>query len=204
MESQGVKFGNGLENMDLGLLKNASEEIQYFRQEFPQAASAFSELNGEETRANVYASANRITGNMQLSNMMTNAENVKQTYERDVLRGYHPSGTSSNHIVTHESGHILEKALLDKTYANDPSGRQKAFRKRTEANKIVIRAYKEVGKTLEGKNMGISSMIGQISRYASKNSSETIAEAVADFRANGAKAKPLSRAIWNELKKELG
>jgi len=46
--------------------------------------------------------------------------------------------------------------------------------------------------------------VAQISRYATKNRSEAMAEAVADYRANGSRAKPLSQAIWKILKRELG
>lgn len=31
-----------------------------------------------------------------------------------------------------------------------------------------------------------------------------MAEAIADYRANGSRAKPLSQAIWKILKRELG
>lgn len=47
-------------------------------------------------------------------------------------------------------------------------------------------------------------LVAQISRYATKNRSEAMAEAVADYRANGSRAKPLSQAIWKILKRELG
>lgn len=204
MQAQGVRFGTGLEGKDLGMLKTASEEIINMRKEFPQAAGAFAELNGEEARSGVYASASRITGNIMISGMMSNVEKARQTYNLDVALGFHPKGTTSDHIITHESGHILEKALLDKAYANDPYGRQAAFFGRTEAKRIVKNAVTAIKKTPEGKRARTESLIGQISKYASKNRSETLAEAVADYRANGVNAKPLSRAIWAELKKELG
>lgn len=204
MQAQGVRLGAGLEGKDLGMLKTASEEIINIRKEFPQAAGAFAELNGEEARAGVYASASRITGNIMISDMMSNVEKARQTYNLDVALGFHPKGTTSDHIITHESGHILEKALLDKAYANDPYGRQAAFFGRTEAKRIVKNAVTAIKKTHEGKGARTESLIGQISKYAGKNRSETLAEAVADYRANGVNAKPLSRAIWAELKKELG
>lgn len=204
MQLQGIRFGSGLENKNLGMLKTASEEILNLRKEFPQAASAFSELNGAEARNGVYASASRWRGEISLSNMMSDTEKAKQTYERDVYFKFHPQGTTSNNIVTHEGGHILEKALVDKAYANDPYGRQAALLGRTEAKRIVKNAVNEVKRTPEGKGSKTNSLIEQISGYATKNRSETLAEAVADYRANGAKAKPLSRAIWSELKKELG
>ena len=204
MESQGVRFGSGLENMDLGLLKNAVEEIQYIRQEFPQAAGAFKELNGTEARNGVYASASKLYGEISLSNMMSDTEKAGQHYALDVALDFHPKGTTSSHIVTHESGHILEKALVQKAYANDLYGELAAYTGRTEAKRIVANAVKEVKKTPEGKGARTAYLVGQISRYAAKNRSETLAEAVADYRANGANAKPLSRAIWAELKKELG
>ena len=44
----------------------------------------------------------------------------------------------------------------------------------------------------------------EISKYALWNLNETLAEAVADYVANGENAALLSREIWKVLKKELG
>lgn len=215
MESQGVKFGDGLENMDLGLLKSAAEEIQYFRQEFPQAADSFMEINGVGSGG--YAETHYSKGAIQLTSHFAsgNAETLQNSYVKstqmddyDKIMGhsapFHPVGTTSANIASHEAGHILEKALIDKR--TDPGGiiGKVTWNKGTEATRIVSNAAKEVKKTPEGKGKRIDQLVGQISRYAGANRSEALAEAVADYRANGANAKPLSKAIWSELKKELG
>ena len=59
-------------------------------------------------------------------------------------------------------------------------------------------------KTAAGKGLTNDQLVAQISRYAAKTRSEAMAEAVADYRANGSRAKPLSQAIWKILKRELG
>lgn len=204
MQTQGVNLGSGLENKNLEMLKTASEEILNIRNEFPQAAGAFAELNGEYSKENAYAAASRITGNIMIADSMNDVTGASRQYALDVLAGFHPTGTKSDHIFTHESGHILEKALIDKKYADDIYGKMSALTGRTEAKRVVKNAVKQIKKAPEGKGAKTSDLISQISRYATTNRSETLAEAVADYRANGAKAKPLSRAIWAELKKELG
>ncbi len=98
-------------------------------------------------------------------------------------------------IISHEMGHGLESALAQRNGTS--------LERHNEATRIVSKAAKVVKSSSQGKDMKINDMVSQISSYATKNRSETLAEAVADYRANGARAKPLSRAIWAELKREL-
>lgn len=79
-----------------------------------------------------------------------------------------------------------------------------AWNKNRFATKIVGEAARIVKKTESGKGLKNNQLVEQISRYATKNRSEALAEAVADYRANGNNAQPLSKAIWNILKRELG
>lgn len=93
--------------------------------------------------------------------------------------------------------------LQQKKYSS-PWERDVVIEKHKEATRIVSNAAKSVKKTSEGKGAKTDDLVLNISQYASKSRSEALAEAVSDYRANGANAKPLSRAIWAELKKELG
>ena len=72
------------------------------------------------------------------------------------------------------------------------------------ASKVISEACRDAKKTAAGKGMKNADLIQSVSRYATTNRSETLAECVADYAANGTNAKPLSVAVWNILKRELG
>ena len=128
--------------------------------------------------------------------------------ENDVRVKWHPDGTSSVHIASHEIGHLLESALVFKNITQTgyygTMDRINAWNKHRFATKVVGEAARAAKKTAVGKGLTNDQLVAQISRYATKNRSEAMAEAVADYRANGSRAKPLSQAIWKILKRELG
>ena len=66
-----------------------------------------------------------------------------------------------------------------------------AWNKHRFATKVVGEAARAAKKTAVGKGLTNDQLVAQISRYATKNRSEAMAEAVADYRANGSRAKPL-------------
>ena len=66
----------------------------------------------------------------------------------------------------------------------------------TEAQNIVSQACKNIKKTPYGKGKKKAELIESISRYASSDASETLAEAFADLYANKSKANPLSQEIY--------
>jgi hypothetical protein len=174
----------------------------------PQAAIGIHELNGSESRSNAYASAS-LSGKLQLNpKMMGDQAKLDQSYENDVRVKWHPDGTSSVHIASHEIGHLLESALVFKNITQTgyygTMDRINAWNKHRFATKVVGEAARAAKKTAVGKGLTNDQLVAQISRYATKNRSEAMAEAVADYRANGSRAKPLSQAIWKILKRELG
>ena len=208
MESQGVKFGDGLEDKDLELLKSVSEEMLYFKNEFPQAANSIRAIEGKDS-ITALAEANITTqytggGTIYLSQKFNNMQTLKSAYQHSVETGFSPSGTTYINLASHEIGHLLEGAMMDKAYSGNMVERTKALSSKSEAKRILSNASVAAKKTADGKGKSNIELKLQISKYAAKNPSEALAEAVSDYRANGANAKPLSRAIWAELKKELG
>ena len=119
------------------------------------------------------------------------------------MNNYGQKGNNVISTVSHEAGHILEKALIDKNTGGDIMGKI-AWRDCTYAKAVASDACKAAKKTPEGKGKRNRELIGDISGYAKTNSSETVAEAVADYIINGENASILSRMIWEILKKELG
>lgn len=208
MQTQGIQFGAGLENKDLELLKSVSEEMLYFKNEFPQAANSIRAIEGKDfitdlAEANI---SSRYTGGgtIYLSQKFNNLQTLKSAYQHNVETGFNPSGATYINLASHEIGHLLEGAVMDKKYGGNIVERAQALTSKREAKRILSNAAVAAKKTADGKGKSTIELKLQISKYATKNPSETLAEAVADFRANGPGAKPLSRAVWNELKKELG
>ena len=64
-------------------------------------------------------------------------------------------------------------------------------------------AKRIVNKALENTSGNNADLKQGISKYATVNESECLAEAVADYTRNGTNAAPLSKAIWKLLKGEL-
>lgn len=196
------------DKVEFGVLRSVAAELESLMKEFPQATFGIHELNGSENRSNAYASAS-LYGKLQLNpQMMGDQAKLDQSYEHDVRVKWHPDGTSSIHIASHEIGHLLEGAMVFKNIRQaDYYGtldRISAWNKHRFATKVVSEAARAAKKTAAGKGLSNDQLVAQISRYATKNRSEALAEAVADYRANGSRAKPLSQEIWKILKRELG
>lgn len=119
-----------------------------------------------------------------------NAEQIQQAYDRCVAAGFHPSRGNKSGMqatVAHEFGHALtDSAAKNMNMSFDQAART-----------IVTEARKETG------DRGNIKMANKISRYATKNNAETIAEAYSDVYCNGSNAKAQSRAIVNVLNKYL-
>lgn len=199
-----------LSGVDIESVKMAAEGIVKMQKEFPEADVYFHELNGNESNYNTFAHASYY-GQIAINpDKFRTTQGISQRYEAGVKSKFHPDGTTAEHIVIHEGGHILEKALIDKHITDSRGGvweqakKIDAWNKHKCASDVISRAAKNAKKTPEGKGKKIGSLISEVSGYATKNRSETLAECVADYVANGSKAKVLSREVWKVLKDELG
>ena len=107
----------------------------------------------------------------------------------DACGDYHPSrGNKSGAfaVISHEVGH----AITDASAANLGMTFDAYARKvvRSAANKVKAKR--------------VETFAGNISGYAKTSNAECIAEAFADVRCNGSKAKAESKAIYDILKKD--
>ena len=118
--------------------------------------------------------------------------------------GFHPKNTGILETGSHEMGHILELALIKQSEYEYGIQEVIAWNDCTKAKELISEACKAVKKTPEGKGLRNAQLKSAISEYAQKNDSECLAEAVADYIANGEKSAPLSKEIWNILKDRLG
>lgn len=104
---------------------------------------------------------------------------------------FHPAEGGSFTFI-HEMGHILSNK-----YTLPPNVRG-GFGDFDDAEKAIVnRAFKAHKR--EFPDWKKSDFTGTISRYASTNKSETIAEAFADVVINGSNAKRASRRVYDEL-----
>lgn len=101
-------------------------------------------------------------------------------------------------------GHILELALIKKQGYEYKFQETIAWNECKKAKEIISEACKSAKKTAEGKGLRNAQLKAAVSGYAQKDDSECLAEAVADYVANGENASILSKEVWKILKKKLG
>ena len=201
--ANGIPLDDSLKTILLETAKTALAGTIDIANEFPQVARDMFKLGAKEHRRNVLASAS-LTGVINVNPAeYASQKGLEAEYARAVASGFHPSG-NARAITSHEAGHILEAALLHRKYGKLTYQAIDDWNKSREAMRIVGQASRQVKKTAEGKGTKIGGQIRQVSRYATKNRSEALAECVADYISNGNSANPLSREVWGILKQELG
>ena len=124
-----------------------------------------------------------------------NDQSMTTAYDDCVKSGFHPSRgnkTAMEAVAYHEYGHVLTEVAARKMGYTGVGAMDKG------ATEIVNRARANT------KSRGVVKMASKISRYATANNKEAIAEAFADVQCNGSKAKVESRAIINVLNNILG
>ena len=114
-----------------------------------------------------------------------NSKTLNASYADCVQMGFHPSNgtrTPAEAVAYHELGHALTDAVGRKmgVYNIDAS-----------ATRIVNEARKQTS------HRGVVQMASKISGYATSSNAEAVAEAFADWKCNGSKARSESKAIVN-------
>ena len=135
-----------------------------------------------------------------------NINTLETMYNYDVSKGFHPKGTTWRDIVTHEMGHVIVRGLINKVYKTSAE-QANAWKNGTLSKQIRREAEKDVQKNWKAygydKKPTAAQLRREISRYATNNADETIAEAWADYHANGNSSMPLSRAIYSAMRKRM-
>lgn len=129
---------------------------------------------------------------------VTDKEKIaKDSYERDVKNHYHPKNGTYKDIGIHEAGHMVLNEILRKKY-NDFDMVAIDWNNNITSKQIVDKAFDKlkISDIIQQKRK-----IADISIHAEKyNSSETIAEAFADYYTNKNNAQLLSKAIVEVMK----
>lgn len=108
---------------------------------------------------------------------------LNNSYADCVKSGFHPSNgsrTPAEAVAYHELGHALTDAVGRKMGVYDID---------SASTRIVNEARKQTS------HRGVVQMASKISGYATHSNAEAIAEAFADWKCNGSKAKAESKAI---------
>lgn len=188
-----------LRGMDPVLAQGTLEELERVYKEFPQLKGFISTLMpGSDVL--ISASPNGAMNNIIINwnaQDYADAKAMRALIAEAVEDGLFPAGTDWRANVTHEAGHALE-ALLISREEDTREGRLAAWNDGTLARRIVKGAQKAIVDA-GGKMQSIDT----ISEYASESNGEAFAEAVSDWMTNRKRAKPLSRAIIEQIRRQL-
>lgn len=188
-----IDIDDSVKSLDFDTVKKPITGIESVISDFPEVKDKFSKLVTSKSGIMSCGLDGEITYNPSYFKIGNNIDDV---IKKQVSSGWWPKNSSLESIGCHETAHALESVLIDlnKSYEYEWQ-RITAWNRCTEAKAIVSQACKNIKKTAYGKGKKNAQLINSISGYASKNASETMAEAFADVYANKANANPLSIEI---------
>lgn len=193
-------------------LRHMLKPMEELRARHPEAFEGLSEIGFENLPAGAYAQhsftperpkESRITFNRA---EYSDIRALTKAYRHDIKVGLHPAGGWES-IGAHEMGHRLDLAhwlnmsghsLSDTTplSLSNAAALLQDWRGCVSADALVDKA------SVNLKLIRTDAVKG-LSLYATQNAHETIAEAVADYMANGGKANPISDEIIKLLEEGL-
>lgn len=124
-------------------------------------------------------------------------KDIKEYYNLGKKQHNSPRGTSYKDIATHEAGHMASFEIIRKINKNNLNTMSFDYDNNITTDNIVQKAFNKL-KIYD--TMGQEKIIKNISNYALTDSSETIAEAFADYYCNKEKANVLSKEIIKVMK----
>lgn len=133
-----------------------------------------------------------------------NWKKIVQSYEQDVITGWHPEGTTAESIVAHEIGHAIDGLLAregtlggvaaDGSYRYASSTLKNTIMKRAAKKDPDIAQEMEIDRWLKDN----ATVMHHVSEYATQNNREWFAECFAEYITS---ANP--RTVASEFGKEL-
>ena len=188
------------------VLKDLYDTLRQMKADYPELMAGLTSLT-DYTNNDSFAATNGTALRVNTA-YFGNTEGLDTLYASTVASGFHPAGTTWRDIDTHELGHVAVHAIGQKLYSNQADF-TKAWNNGTLPARLVHEAYQEIksAPTSYGFPNGVPSeadLRKSISRYATKNYHETVAEAWADYHANGANgSRAMSRAIYAVMMKYM-
>ena len=207
-QNLGLELGKSLDTVDYGLVQQAVSDYEFFKSEFPQWDGTLQKIQARQTRPGVNAETNGTTVTLS-QQQYSNPGKFAQVVSAAASRHYYPENTTNKTTAVHELGHTFEQAMINKIMPDDGTflrkyDRVEAWNKGVYSGKIISEAAASAKKTPGGKGKKKADLIADVSQYATKRSSETLAECVRDYYINRGNAKPLSVEVWKILKREFG
>lgn len=203
-KTHNITMGKSLRNLEFKTIQHVASTVDSLAKEFPQATGAIHKIQAHGSPKGAYACAS-YDGELRLGNYFKSFKDFNKSYAHSVKTGFHPSGSNPvDAVVSHETGHLLERALIQKAVNQGRGIGAIMWNTSAESKRLISQACKDVKATPAGKGRKVNDLIREVSGYATRNRSECLAECVSDYYSNRNNAKPLSKAVWKLLKKELG
>lgn len=190
-----IPFDSKLKDFNLDSIKDSTQGVEDMLQMFPDAKN---QIKGFSIAHYDEGDDEGVMDTTWDGFIRFNPKMYKDMPRKEFLEQY--NGVAIGH---HEVGHILESLIYKKWSPN--SGVEKikdAWNTSYVAKMIYSTAYDNLDDEL--KQIGHTALKASISNYALDDYSETLAEAVRDYMANGDDASPLSIEIFKIIRKELG
>lgn len=199
-----TQFEKNLDECDLDVMKDVFLEVDSLAEEFPIIMDAVGDMAVIREKGTYAAVFNNFVGGKTMMKVnpyfFSDREYIQMEYEQDLKVGYHPKGTTYRDLLVHEMGHVIERELVARRYPDNNLERSRAMKDGVISGEILKEAYNNLKSDPQYKKSTMKGLRKEISEYALKNSKETLAEALADWHANGDEAKPLSKEIIRILK----
>lgn len=197
-----------LTGCDLDSAKSVAAAYEQVFAKYPQLVGKFDAPDAQPVgmKDNTYAWCFiRSGGQVQVNpNKYNNWQSVVRRYEKDVISGWHPEGTTAESVVVHEIGHAIDGLLArEGVLGGVTASGEYRYASSSMKNTIMKRAAKldpdiaeemEIDKWLKDN----ATIQHNVSRYASKNNQEWFAECFAEYITS---AEP--RTVASEFGKEL-
>lgn len=107
---------------------------------------------------------------------------------------YHPINTDFDSLGSHECGHMLIKAYIEKKYPEKSANTQMQIWKNSSVAKDILNDVAKITK------VKLYNLQKEMCSYANENASECIAECISDYMTNGNKAQKLSIMVAEYFK----
>lgn len=175
-----VQFGNGapdLSRLELATVKDIESQFSKLIDQYPQMIGKFSSLEVTDMKPSVLANYQHSGRRMTLNGLRwTDRNSLSSSYERSVLQGYSPKGTTYKSIISHEFGHAVDALMTDAGHSLVEKARNLAGGRKVSASELIQRKF--FTKRSDYANQLVKS---NLSDYATENAAEMFAEGFAEF-----------------------
>ena len=210
----GIDIGGSYfrDKLDLNILVKTSQAIDRLVSEV--GADVFKEMHMRIVSAPLRGAAMAQTAMKDRkiavnSKLFQNDAKLMNKQRQNVAAKFHPNGVSSGDVITHEIGHNFEFLINERANPNNKMKQGMADYNQVYAKAIVQQAYQDIVQKNPTLFSSEKKARASISGYADSKwhgqvaYTETLAEAVSDYAANGQNATTFSKEIWKVLKSML-